>query len=186
MNLSERDQYLLERYFSDGRADRSSAGAILDHCELYSVRERHNGIVDARPTAEVREHTRSGPDDGQLAILGMVSRRLSVVRKTDPASYLVLSLWFGDTGAKYALTPAGRLESVVALTATGMGLVRRMRLKTHGADRSPDAHIASAVARAAHSESIRSAIGVARVEAVALVERACEAWRGTEERRKRA
>ena len=199
MILHPGDQYLLERYFSDGAAERSNAGGILDHLERYSVRhpkharargpDAHHpscicpectNEVTARPKAEVRERSKDGPDDSLVSLLGSVSRRLSVVRKADPTSYLVLAAWFGDAGARHAHLEGGRLVALLVHTPTGKDAVARVRAKERGATRlRSDAERVQAALADAHNVPLKDQVTRARVEAMALIDVACRAWVAT-------
>jgi hypothetical protein len=178
--ISPRDEALLERYFSHGHEERSPMGGQLDHLEMFSYREPHSGVIDARPTREIRQNAKDGPDDGLLAILGAASRRLSVVRKTDPRSYAVLAAYYGDSGATYARGDHGRIGSLVHMTPSGQALVKRQKLKAKGSKVkvSDEQHMANA--------SDVTAVALksnARTEAVAMLTKAHEAWGSTAVRR---
>jgi hypothetical protein len=209
-SIGGRDEAWLTKFFGNARAERSPAGAILDLAELYSYHEPVErpdygedppaGIellerLDAQPTKESREASREGPDDEALIVLGVVSRRLSVVRKVDPLSYTVLSAFYGDAGAVHARGDYGREAALVPYTKAGQRLARIGARKSRGSKRkaTKEEHVQGemtvAIARArsglaqagAGEEGALIARGLS--EARDLLARAARAWNSTAPRR---
>jgi hypothetical protein len=208
--ISNRDAYLLERFFSDGRSERSPLGGMLDAVERYAPRyhERFEPEVpiappkdharncwcelckpslDAKPTAELKEATREGPDEERLSLLSHVSRRLSVVRKADPLSFQVLEAFYGDSGARWVARDKkfSRLDAVLKYTASGRAQIDRDKKKSRGAklELSDDARLEN-IAADVENVVVKPRIDQARMEAVSLYDRACEAWNATAPARK--
>lgn len=180
--LSSRDAWMLEKALSIGVFEKSTMGGILDHAELYSEHEPHSGIVDARPTAEVRQQAKSEPDGELLALYGTVSRRLQRVAEQDATCAAVLIAFHGDSGSKHACAKhgLGRMGALVRFTNAGRELVRQGAKKARAAKLklTPEQRVDSElelqqIQPVATREVL---IGRALAEAQALYREACELW----------
>lgn len=204
--IGGRDEGWLTRYFGDARAERSPSGAILDVAELYSYREPVERMdygddppagvellerLDAQPTRESRESSREGPDDERLIVLGVVSRRLAVVRRLDPLSFSVLAAFYGDQGALHARGDFGREGALVQFTRSGKKLAKLGARRSRGSKRkaTDGEHVANEmIVSIARARSGLAAAGageegglIARglAEARDLLARAARAWNST-------
>lgn len=205
--LSFHDEHMLDRFFSHGREERSPMGAILDMAELYSVHgpkergprteeeqghPRHcqcpacSDQLDAQPTAETRQNAKDEADHDTMRLLGSVSRRLAIIRQSDPKSHDVLAAYFGDAGAKWGASEHGRINALLGLTETGKKILTKEKRKSRGAklELSDEKRLENTVATSKANAVTKSLVAQARVEAMALFGRATEAWLRTAPERK--
>jgi hypothetical protein len=123
--IDPRSEQDLIWYFSEGSQmlSRSTLGGMLARAEQFGFDstgaripscERHAwNVVPITHHAEEPSYT---PDDYALVRLGRVSRRLRELRRDDA---IVLQAYYGDIGARWARTKAGRIFALYALTETG-------------------------------------------------------------------
>lgn len=112
-------------YFAYGTrmSARSTLGGMLERAEVMSTDS--TGKPHARPSphdwnvvpvAHVHEEPSYTPDDGALVRCASVSRRL---RRMPAEHAYVLELCYGDIGARWARTKAGRIFALYAITEAG-------------------------------------------------------------------
>lgn len=144
MILSPGEEAALDWYFGEGQGllFRSSLGTMLERAALYAqpyVLPDERPVVEARPTAETREPGGYNIDEGVLSRYARVQKRIQGVQHQDPHSVRVLSLYYGDIGARWGRTTHGRLLAVASETPCGVKLCERARRRTQAAPRAtPD------------------------------------------------
>lgn len=143
--LSAADEANLYWFFSRGMIsfERSTMGAILDRCELFSVARQYpvarrlvldddgrvigneSGIT-AHPTAELRVAGGYEPDSSTLERYAHVSAVLKRVERHSPLGAQVIEALFGDLGERWALLNVtyGRIGAVFHLTPKGGELLQ--------------------------------------------------------------
>ncbi len=135
--------------------ERSTVGAMLDRAEMYAyarpdlgpyvepteddlVRVKRRGVCEdirviesaydpytAHPTAEHRAGGGHMPPDGDLSDAADMSRHFRRMGAQDPVSVVVLDLYYGDRGARYAGGKPGRIFAVYVCTDAGRELLER-------------------------------------------------------------
>ncbi len=79
--------------------------------------------LDARPKVQQRESEGYEPDHFELIRFADVARSLQLVQQKQPGAVVVLSVFWGDEGARWATTEHGRYLSLYPLTEAGRRLL---------------------------------------------------------------
>jgi len=164
---------------------RSTLGGMLERASIMSFDSEGERIPrpdrsawNVVPIAHTREEPSYTPDDVALVRLARVSRRLRVLER-DHA--LVLQAYYGDIGARWARTKAGRIFAVYALTETGQAWCDETARRDGEYVRADEriAALAEAQRRAAEGER-RRALRAMHEEAMELIGAAWRAWKEAE------
>lgn len=140
--------------------ERSTVGSMLDRAELFAyalpdlgpyveptaehlVRVKRRGVCEdnrkiesaydpdtARPTAEHGGGGSYMPPDQDLTDAADFSRHFRRMGERDPVSVVVLDLYYGDRGARYAGGKPGRIFAVYVCTDAGRELLNRDAAET--------------------------------------------------------
>jgi len=135
--------------------ERSTVGSMLDRAKMYAyelpdlgpyvepteddlVRVKRRGVCEdnrkiesaydpytAHPTAEHGSGGSYMPPDGDLTDAADMSRHFRRMGERDPVSVVVLDMYYGDRGARYAGGKPGRIFAVYVCTAAGRELLDR-------------------------------------------------------------
>ncbi len=210
-SLSPRDEANLTWFFSAGQTmfERSPMGGMLERAEQFAVPSLSVSVavrseaghvigytsgIDARPTAEARNVVVHAPDDGALALYGLISRRLMLLERQLPIAVICLEALYGDLGARWAVTRHGRIAAVFHLTDAGRRLIEaddreRVAKKQPPAVLAPHLRMANEIEGArgvggtgastvSRERADRRRVGLMRCERQAMELRAmaCAAW----------
>ncbi len=143
--LSSQQETLLDFYFASGRLFyRSTLGAQLDRAMM--LRRTSSGAVvgraphwhwrpgDQAPPIYVANHVEATGyevDPRDLVAHSRLSRRMNVLARSNPLAYAVLSIYYGDAGARWARTSQDRFDEADPFRkpiARGLGLGAIMAL----------------------------------------------------------
>lgn len=129
------DRAELLRYDSDACQD--CTGGILDNgawCPMCNgvgsvprVRRHSTRALTARPMTRDGSGQAAEPDDTHLRWYASVSRRLSHVERLDPACACAIEAYYGNHGARWAMTKFGRFFALFPLVPAGKTLLRQTK-----------------------------------------------------------
>jgi hypothetical protein len=149
--ISVQDEQHLEWFFSRGQTafERSTSGGMFERAEMYSIAREYaverapvfgkhgqvigwRDVLDARPTAELRSIGGYVPNEAQMETYATVSAKLKRLERLSPISVLVLELWYGDMGQRWATQdgldqPYGRQGALFHVTVKGRALIAKAR-----------------------------------------------------------
>jgi len=171
------DYTALYYHFADCRAERSVFGVQLDLVDMFDRRwhEKHSGIIDAKPTRELRGSNREDPEPRISP--KRIGERLSALRKADSDAYLTIHAFFSSL----PIGDGGEVDRVLPLSPIWLEHLRHMSMKERGVSEKStliELH-KRALFLASKNELHRREASRARVEATALLVRAEAAWMGT-------
>ena len=164
-------------YFGEGQSTfrQSSLGVLLERAQAQAFDSEGKRIP--RParddwhtmrTSTTRREPSYTPDDVDLVRAASVSRLL---RRLPIEDAMVLQVYFGDIGERWARTRAGRLFSLYALTPAGQKWLGGER----PSDVRPDERIAG-LTRGPRGKEHRALLVTMHAQAERLLSRATRAW----------
>lgn len=183
MTKQHRDDPDLLWYFYEGeRAFRYvSFGALLEKADVFS----HDSNGERIPVLPANDWsvmhvqvTASEPsytiDDEDLVRVAHVSRRLRYLR---PPNAMILRVYYGDIGARWSKTRAGRLFSLYALTDAGQSWLAKERPENMRADER-----IGGFAKGPPTPERTAALLAMHTQAKTLLAKASDAWEVTLDR----
>lgn len=173
-------------YFAEGSRmfSRSTFGGMLDRAELYGFDSEGRRIPrpewnawNVVPVAHHAEEPSFTPDDYALMRLGRVSRRLQRLGRDDA---VVIQAYYGDIGARWSRTKAGRIFALYALTEAGQAYCTEAA-RTDPEYVRPDERIGrlADLQRRKPEGRRRRQLAQMSEQAAELLVRASDAWRAT-------
>jgi len=174
-------------YFGEGQSTfrHSSFGDVLERAQALAfdsegqrIPRRSRDDWHTMPVSSSRREPSYTPDDGDLVRAAGISRRL---RRLGPEEAMVLHVYYGDIGARWARTRPGRLFSLYGLTDAG----QKWLTTVPAGDLRPDEQLGRFATGARKDTHGRALLLTMYAQAKRLLERAARSWEACNGQRKR-